>query len=112
NLDAKGNPKPGAKPPPAIPELVSKSPLPDDQAEMVATMQELTAALIEFVPASLKSVRYEIRSPDHPGEDMTEPNTRVDQAASRLVRLMNPSNGAFPGLLVTMQRMDDGNWRN
>ncbi len=127
NLDAKGNPKPGTRRAPVIPELVSKSPLPEDQAAVVASMQELTGALIEVVPSHFKRIRceiqvapigdrrslaYTISNPDHPADETTEPNDRVNQAASRLVRMMNPSGGPFPGLTVTMERMNDSRWRN
>jgi hypothetical protein len=126
NLDAKGNPKPGARPAPVIPDLVSKVPLPEDQAEVVASMQELTKALMESVPAHFKRIQCRIRAaaagdtrppacrisnPDNPRET-TEPNARVNQAASQLVRTMNPTGGAFPGLTVTMERMNDGRWHN
>src|SRR6185369_14382545 len=100
NLDKYGNPKPGTQPATARNELVSKSPVPDDQMAVVTAMQELTAALIEYAPAHFKNMRCEIRpkaagtqvafnyaisSPDHPGEEMKEPGARVSQAAARVV---------------------------
>jgi len=131
NLDAKGNPKPGASPGPVrvpvIPEIVAKSPPQDDHATVAASIQELTAALIEFVPSDCRRLRCEIQAaaagdkgppafaisyPDHPADGRPEPNARVNQAASRLVKVMNPSAGPFPGLAVTMERTDDGRWRN
>ena len=126
NLDAKGNPKPGAKPMMMDSDIVVKGPMPDDQAEVVGRMQELIAALIQSVPPGCKQVRCDIRMadsgdgqlayiisyPDNRGEATTKPSARVNEAATLLVRVMNPSGGTFPGLAVTMERMDDGRWRN
>jgi hypothetical protein len=126
NLDAKGNPKPGARPMRAASDIVAKGPMPDDQAEVFGQMQKLTAALMESVPTDSRRFRCEIRiandgdgrlaylisDPDNPGEATTRPSALVDEAARRLVQVMNPSDGAFPGLAVSMERMDDGRWRN
>ena len=126
NLDAKGNPKPGARPMTMDSDIVVKGPMPDDQAEVVGRMQELIAALIQSVPPGCKQVRCEIRmvdsgdgrlayiisNPDNRGEATTKPGARVNEAATLLVRVMNPSGGTFQGLAVTMERMNDGRWRN
>jgi len=123
NLDAKGNPKPGMGP---ITGIVVRGPMPDDHAEVVGQMQQLTAALIQSVPPGWKRIRCEVRlsdsgdgelvylisNPDNNNEATTELSARVDEAAARLVRVMNPSGGDFPGLAVTMERLDDGRWRN
>jgi hypothetical protein len=53
-----------------------------------------------------------MRNPDQPDRETTEPSVKVNEAATRLVRGMNPSGGPFPGLAVKMERMDDGRWRN
>jgi hypothetical protein len=55
---------------------------------------------------------YVISNPDNPGEATTKPSAPVEEAATRLVQVMNPSGGPFPGLAVTMEQMDDGRWRN
>src|SRR5262245_27576197 len=126
NLDAKGNPKPGTKPMTTSTGIVVNGPMPDDQAEVVQHMQELTAALISSMPPERKRVRCEVQmpergegrpaclisNPDNLGEATTKPSARVEEAATRLVQVMNPSGGAFPGLAVNMERMDDGRWRN
>ena len=89
-------------------------------------MQVFTAALISSVPSDCQRVRCEVQmsergdgrlaclisNPDNLGEATTKPSARVEEAATRLVQVMNPSGGAFPGLAVTMERMDDGTWRN
>jgi len=46
------------------------------------------------------------------GEATTKPSARVDEAATQLLLAMNPSGGTCPGLAVTMERMEDGRWRN
>ena len=43
---------------------------------------------------------------------ITEPGNRIHLAASRLVRKMSPSLRAFPGLDVTMTRLEDGAWQS
>jgi hypothetical protein len=126
NLDAKGNPKSGTRPLTADADIVVKGPMPDDQAEVMRHMQVLTAALISSVPSDCQRVRCEVQMsqrgdgrlaclishPDNLGEATTKPSARVEEAATRLVQVMNPSGGAFPGLAVTMERMNDGSWRN
>jgi hypothetical protein len=127
NLDAKGNPKPGARPVQSPSGIVTTLPLPDDQAQVVDSMQRLTFALAGAVPPHVRHVRSEIRMEkngdtqrlvchisdlDQPGQKRIEPSASALEAASRLVQVMNPSKGPFPGLTITMERLPDGKWHN
>jgi hypothetical protein len=122
NLDATGNPKPGARPAHATSEIVSRLPLPDDQAQVAGCMQKLTIALAGAVPPRVQRVRCEIRMAtngdtqrlvchisdlDQPSEERIEPSAPTLDAASRLVRVMNPSNGPFPpeSVVITHGKM-------
>ena len=122
HLDAKGNPKSEAKPLP----LKSAS-LRDDHQAVVAAMQELTSALMEEVPPHIARIRcdvgavapgeegpipYSVTNPFRPSEGLQNRIPRVDEAIERLVRVMNPSGGRFPGLVVNMERKSDGKWHN
>jgi len=127
HLDAKGNPKPGAQQIAASPDIVSKSPRSEDHVDLVASMQELTWALLEALPSHLVRIRCEVRAagvgegkpfsytivnPDRPSEVIKESSARVDLAISALVQVMNPSGSPFRGFTVNMERRDDGKWRN
>jgi hypothetical protein len=122
HLDPKGNPTPEAKPL----SLKSKS-LADDHQAVVGAMQELTSALMEEVPPHIARIRcdvgavapgeegpipYSVTNPARPSEGLQNRIPRVDQAIARLVRVMNPSRGPFPGLVVNMERKSDGRWHN
>jgi hypothetical protein len=113
NLDAQGNPK----------SIVSAAPVPADQAEVVALMKELGDALIELAPKSANHIRCEItRAPAGAGRPLQftitsdanpiQLNHRVDLAGSRVVRKLSPSLKAFPGLTMSMERLEDGRWHN
>jgi len=123
HLDAKGNPKPGARPISAM----SMSPPSEDHVALVAAMQELTSALMEEVPPHIARIRCEVRAaasgeakpftyaitnPDRPSEGLKKPVARVDQAITRLVQVMNPSGGTLRGFTVSMERMENGKWQN
>jgi hypothetical protein len=113
NLDAKGNPK----------GIVADSPVPADQAEAVAAMKELGDALIGLAPADTKQIRCEItRAPAGAGRalqfaitcdaNVVPANHQVDLAGSRVVRKLSSSLKAFPGLTMSMERLENGQWRN
>src|SRR5678816_328534 len=51
HLDAKGNPKPGARPVSASPDIGSTSRPSENHVAVVASMQELTSALLEALPS-------------------------------------------------------------
>jgi hypothetical protein len=118
NLDAKGNPKPGGRPVRVESGILVRGPMPEDQADVARLIQGLTAALIEFAPPDWNRLQCEIRmagngngqltygisNPDQPGKETTAPGETVNEAATRLVRGMNPSGGPFPGLAVKMER--------
>ena len=90
-------------------------------------MQELGAALIAYTPPSFETICcritegveqgqralfYDISCPQFPDEGTTVVNDRVHTAATRLVQLMAPAQGGFPGLAVTLELQKDGKWRH
>lgn len=127
HLDAKGNPKPGETPICLRPEVVSKCrPSSEEHVAVVAATQELTSALLEVLPSHFARIRcdvcaavdgqgkpftYSITNPDRPSEVLEDLSTRVGQAISRLVQVLNPS-GSFRAFTVNMERKSDGKWRN
>ena len=126
HLDAKGNPKPGETPICLRPEVVSKSRPSEEHVAVVTATQELTSALLEVMPSQIARIRcdvcaaadgqgkpftYSITNPDRPSEVLEDLSTRVGQAISRLVQVLNPS-GPFRAFTVNMERKSDGKWRN
>ena len=123
NLDAHGNPKGGPRSVMTAEGIVTTLPVPADQAEIVAAMKELGDALIELAPKDARLIRCEItRAPAGAGRalqfavtcdaNVVAANNRVDLAGSRVVRKLSPSLKAFPGLTMSLERLENGQWRN
>ena len=123
NLDAQGNPKGGTRFASTAEGVVTTAPVPADQAEVVAAMKDLGDALIGLAPKDTKQIRCEItRAPAGAGRALqfaitcdahaVALNNRVDLAGSRVVRKLSPSLKAFPGLTMTLERQENGQWRN
>jgi len=108
-------------------ELVTDLPVPQDQAEVVDAMANLTKLLGDRAPAAWQKVRCEVRtaspgSPraleiivgngDRPDERHTDVEPDTYQAAMRLARQLSSSVRTFPGVVIEMTRLDQGRWRN
>jgi hypothetical protein len=102
-------------------------PLPPEQAEVFKAMQSLTQLLGERVPAAWQKVRCEVRAAsrdtsraleivisdgDRPGERRSEMDPAIYHAAMRLARKLSTSVSTFPGVLIEMTRIDQGQWHN
>ena len=96
-------------------------------AATMPLLQELGAALIAYTPPSFETINceitegleqgqralfYKISCPQFPDEGTTTVNDRIHKAATRLVQHMAPTQGAFPGIAVTLTLQRDGTWRH
>ena len=109
-------------------DLETELPLPPEQAEIFKAIQGVTRLLGERIPADWQKVRCEVRaaasdfSPnpldiiisdgDQSGERRLDADPAIDQAALHLARTLSPSLKRFPGLVLTMTRLEDGRWHN
>jgi hypothetical protein len=93
--------------------------------DMMAIVEELTAALIAYTPPHFEMIScritegieqgqralfYDIQCPQFPDDGTTVVNDRVHKAATRLARHMTPANDAFPGVVIGLERQKDGRW--
>ena len=100
-------------------------PLPADQADVVAAMQNLTKLLGERTAAGWKTIRCEVRAAprgtgraleiviadgDNPDDRLADVDADIYTAAMRLARKMSTSISTFPGLVVAMKYLGDGRW--
>jgi hypothetical protein len=108
-------------------ELVTGVPLPPEQAEVVAAIQNLTQRLANHASAGWQKVHCEVRaasafSPrpleivvadgDPPGECRPTDNPAIYQAAMALAQKLSSSLTTFPGLVIEMTRLEQGGWHN
>ncbi|HKW03493.1 MAG TPA: hypothetical protein VJN96_26950 [Vicinamibacterales bacterium] len=107
--------------------IVTNIPVPQEQADIVNAMQNLTQLLSERAPAGWQKVRCEVRaaapgSPrpleiviDHDDQSVNgrpAVDSDIDQAAMRLARKLSTSVRSFPGVVIEMTRLEQGGWRN
>src|SRR5262245_9188854 len=96
-------------------------------AATMPLLQELGDALINYTPETFETIHceitegleqgqralfYQLSCPDYPDDGTTVVNDRVHQAATRLVRRLAPTEGTFPGVMVTLTMQKDGSWRH
>jgi len=106
-------------------DLITNMPLPADQADVVAAMQNLTKLLGERTAAGWKTIRCEVRAAprgagraleiviadgDNPDDRLADVDADIYTAAMRLARKMSTSISTFPGLVVAMKYLGDGRW--
>jgi hypothetical protein len=97
------------------------------EVEPLDHVRELKEALIEYTPPHFEIIDceitlgteqgrpalfYNIQCPQFPDEGTTVVNDRVHRAATRLVSMMTPAGGTFPGVAIRLELLPDGNWRS
>jgi hypothetical protein len=112
-----------------------KETVPDDPLESLAgsvidvpwmrLMEELCAAIIQYTLPHFKNIHckitqglqqgqralfYDIRCPEFPDEDTTEPSARLHTAATRAVQHLSAEQGLFKGIVVQLNMQKDGTW--
>lgn len=90
-------------------------------------LRELGQALIAYTPEKFETIHceitegleqgqralfYKIGCPQFPDETTTVPSDRLQQAATRFVLHVSPSQGTFPGVALTLTMQKDGSWRH
>jgi hypothetical protein len=95
-------------------------------SDQMQALQELTAALVAYTPPSFeiiccditegveqgqRALFYNIQCPSFPDDGTSVVNDRVHKAATRLVRQMAPTDGAFPGIALRLELQKNGMWQ-
>ena len=98
-----------------------------DEPPTFKAMQELASALVEQTPKHFEKFQctitqglqygrralfYKIECASFPDEASEEADETVQRAATALVKLMNPNDGLFPGLTISIERLANGNFKN